>query len=81
MKKNFNSIVQVLLPIFTVLGFALTSFKLPQYGLIFNLFAQVFWLYSGYKAWKKADQFGIFATAIVLTIVVVYGVVNYWFFK
>ena len=66
---------------FTMLGFLLTSMKLPQYGLISNLISEIFWLYSSYKAWKKADQIGIFITTIFVTLIIVYGVINYWFIK
>jgi hypothetical protein len=75
---SFNGFVQVGLIGFTGLGFLLTSLKRPQYGLIFNLAAQVFWLYSSYRAWREADQFGIFATTICITIILIYGVANYW---
>jgi hypothetical protein len=76
--KNINRATQILLPTLTIAGFLLTSLKKPEVGLIFNLFAQVFWLYSGWQAWRKAGQFGIFITAIVLTGIVLYGVFNYW---
>ncbi len=72
-------VVQVCLPLFTVLGFALVSFKMPAYGVAVSLFAQIFWLYSSYKSWKTAGQLGIFINTIILTMVFAYGVVNYWF--
>ena len=74
----FNQSTQVLLPALTASGFAFTGMKNPQIGLIFNLVAQVFWLYAGWQAWKKANQFGIFLTAIIITLVVLSGVINYW---
>ncbi len=84
MSKRQNSFLNVLsqflLPFFTVLGFLFTSFKIPQWGLIFNLIAQVFWLYSGWQAWKKANQIGIFIASVMITIIVAYGVLNYWVF-
>jgi hypothetical protein len=64
---------------FTMLGFLLTGFKLPQYGLIANLISEIFWVYSSYKAWKEADQIGIFVTTIVITLILAWGVANYWF--
>lgn len=76
----FNRISQVLLPTFTILGFMLTSLKKPELGLFFNLIAQIFWLYSSYKAWKKANQIGIFINTIIITFILVYGVLNYWIF-
>ena len=80
MKKylTFNNLVQVGLVLFTMLGFLLTSFKLPQYGLIANLISEFFWIYSSYKAWKKADQFGMFITTIIITLIVLFGIINYW---
>lgn len=80
MKKylTINNIAQVSLVLFTLLGFLFTSLKMPQYGLIFNLISQVFWLYSAYKAWKKADQIGIFINTLLITAILIYGVINYW---
>ncbi|MCA9332335.1 hypothetical protein KDA00_00495 [Candidatus Saccharibacteria bacterium] len=75
----FNKLTQVLLPILTILGFGLTSFKRPELGLIFNLLAQIFWLYSSWRAWKEASQVGIFITTLFITAVVTFGVINYWF--
>ncbi len=74
----FEKITQILLPIFTIAGFILTSVKNPGLGLVFGLIAQIFWLYSSYKAWKGANQIGIFVTSIILTFVILFGVINYW---
>lgn len=52
---------------------------MPELGLLFNLSGQIFWLYSGYQAWKRADQLGIFITSIVIAIILIAGVINYWF--
>ncbi|TAJ13990.1 hypothetical protein EPO56_02620 [Patescibacteria group bacterium] len=81
MKKYFtvNSVMQIGLIFFTMLGFLLTALKLPQYGLGAHLLSEIFWLYSAYKAWKKANQIGIFITTIMVTIVLIAGVINYWF--
>lgn len=80
MKKNtFNTIAQFCLTFFTVLGFLLTSMKMPEYGLIAALVSQIFWFYSSYKAWKEANQFGIFINTIFISLTIVYGVINYWF--
>ena len=80
MKKylTINNLVQVGLIVFTMLGFLLTSLKLPQYGLISALISEIFWLYSSYKAWKDAGQIGIFITTILVTLIVLFGVINYW---
>lgn len=71
-------IVQVCLPTSTILGFLLISLKLPQYGVIISLISQIFWLYASYKAWKSANQFGIFINTILSTLIFAYGVINYW---
>ena len=76
----FNALMQVCLLLFTASGFLLTGLKLPQYGLLCNLVAQIFWFYASYRAWKEADQFGIFLNTIIITCVVSYGVLNYWIF-
>lgn len=82
MKKRltFNTVAQIALVLFTSLGFLFTALKLPQYGLIFNLISQVFWLYASYKAWKKADQIGVFINTLIITSILIYGVLNYWIF-
>jgi len=80
MLKTFDKLSQVLLPILTIGGFLLISMKMPQYGLPIQLSAQVIWLYTGYQAWKKAGQIGIFITSIFLTIIIFFGVINYWLF-
>jgi len=76
----FHKLTQVLLPILTIVGFMLTSFKRPDLGLIFNLLAQIFWLYASWQAWKNAKQVGIFITSLIITLLLIYGVINYWFF-
>lgn len=76
---TWNNTAQVLLVVLTAAGFLLTSLKLPQYGLIFNLISQVFWLYSSYIAWKKADQIGMFIATLFFMVIVLGGVINYWF--
>ena len=80
MKKylNFNGFVQVAVISFTLLGFLLTAIKLPEWGLISNLISQPFWLYSSYKSWKNADQIGAFISTLILTVVILFGVINYW---
>jgi hypothetical protein len=81
MKKylTLNALFQTGLVLFSVLGFMFTALKLPQYGLIFALISEIFWLYSSYKAWKEADQIGIFINTIIITLIVIFGVINYWF--
>jgi hypothetical protein len=83
MKKEelFNKTTQIMLPTLTILGFLFTSLKRPDLGLIFNLSAQIFWFYSAWQAWKKANQIGILITTFIITAIVLYGVINYWFIK
>lgn len=80
MKKiiTFNGITQVCLVLFTSSGFLLTSLKLPQYGVLSSIIAQFFWLYSSYRAWRKAEQVGIFVNAIINTVFIAIGVYTYW---
>ncbi len=78
MKKMFDEADQVLLPLLTIGGYILISMKLPSWGLLVNLVAQIFWIYSGYIAWKKGGQIGILVTSLILTVILAYGVLNYW---
>ncbi|GAB0174721.1 MAG: hypothetical protein HHAS10_06000 [Candidatus Altimarinota bacterium] len=73
-----NAIMQVGLTGFTISGFLFMSLKMPEYGLIFNLVAQIFWIYSSWKAAKEAKQWGIFITTIFIAVIVLFGVINYW---
>jgi hypothetical protein len=77
---SFNAFVQIGLVVFTGLGFLLTAMKLPQYGLAANLVAQVFWLYSAYQAWRRADQIGILIASVLITLILLGGLINYWLF-
>ncbi len=72
-------VVQICIPVFTILGFLLVSLKMPAYGVIASLAAQPFWLYSSYRSWKDARQIGMFVNSILATMIFIYGVVNYWF--
>jgi hypothetical protein len=82
MRKIFtlNAFMQLGLVALTALGFLLTALKLPQYGLIANLISQFFWLYSAYQAWQRAEQVGIFIASVFITLILIGGVLNYWFF-
>jgi hypothetical protein len=75
-----NIVVQIGLVVFTALGFGLTALKLPQYGLVCNLISQFFWLYSAYQAWRRAEQVGIFIASIFISLILLAGVINYWFY-
>ena len=77
-QRTLNSVMQVGLVGLTMLGFLLTSLKLPEYGLIANLMSQVFWIYSTYKAWKEANQVGMFINTLIVTAILIFGIINYW---
>ncbi|MDD4902716.1 MAG: hypothetical protein PHE24_06300 [Patescibacteria group bacterium] len=80
MKRNlFDISAQIFIPFFTIAGYLAISFKLPQWGLILNLAAQPFWIYSTWKAYKNAGQIGILINTVILTMIIAFGVVNYWF--
>ena len=76
-KNAFNAVAQIALPILTISGFLLISLKRPSEGLMLNLLAQIFWIYSGYQAWRKGGQIGIFVTVVLTTVVILFGVINY----
>ena len=70
MKKEsnlFNKITQIALPVLTISVQIAIAFKMPQWGLIINLIAQPFWIYSAWKSYKQAGQIGILITAIIVT--------------
>jgi hypothetical protein len=77
--KLFDRATQFLLPILTISSMMLTSFKYPQYGVIVALISQPFWLYSSWVSYKKGGQIGMFVTTSILTVITVWGVINYWF--
>jgi len=79
-QSAYDKISNICLPIFTTLGFLLTSLKLPQWGLAANLVSEIFWIYSSYRAWRDANQIGIFITTIVITLILLGGLANYWLF-
>ena len=78
--RSWNIIVQICMPGFTTLGFLLVALKLPQYGVIAGLISEIFWLYASWRAWKEADQIGIFINTVLATIIFAYGILNYWVF-
>lgn len=78
-KKTLDTVTQFALPILTICGQIAISMKFPEWGLILNLIVQPFWLYSTWKAYKKAGQIGVFISTVILTILILAGVINYWF--
>ncbi|MDD3303191.1 MAG: hypothetical protein PHN31_06565 [Candidatus Gracilibacteria bacterium] len=82
MKKNIiDLLTQILLPSLTILSQIFVALKYPQYGVLVNLLAQPFWLYSSWKAYKEAGQIGILITTIIIIIVLSIGMVNYFILK
>lgn len=71
---------QFLLPALTLIAQFTVSSGNPKWGLTFNLLAQPFWVYSSWKAYKNAGQIGLFVISVIMTIIVGWGVINYWFF-
>ncbi len=78
-EKIFNRATQVFLPVFTLGGFSLISLKMPGWGLLVNLSAQPFWLYSSWRSYRRAGQLGMFINVIAMTIITGFGVINYFF--
>ena len=79
-EKIFNLLTQFAIPILTISTQIAIALKYPQWGLVINMVAQPFWIYSGWKAYKKAGQIGLFITTIIITIVIGLGIINYWMF-
>jgi hypothetical protein len=77
-KSSLDRLSQYAIPLLTVGGYALTSLKLPAWGLLVGLLAQPFWLYSSHRAYRQAGQSGLLVSSILMTIVLLYGVANYW---
>lgn len=77
-RSHFDQVSQFTIPTLTATGFLLTSFKYPEWGILVNLSAQPFYCYSSYKAYKNAGQIGLLVTTILLTIILIYGAINYW---
>ena len=80
-KKLFDRFAQFALPSLTIGAQIITALKYPEWGLVVNLAAQPFWLYSSWKAYKQAGQSGVLVTTIIMTIVLTFGIINYWLLK
>jgi len=77
-QKLFNQVTQIALPVLTISVQIAIAMKLPQWGLVINLIAQPFWIYSAWKSYKQAGQVGLLITTIIVTIVICLGIINYW---
>lgn len=78
MNNYLNLLAQIAIPTLTVATQVAIAFKYPQWGLVINMAAQPFWIYSAWKAYKQAGQIGLFVTAIMITVVIGFGILNYW---
>lgn len=78
-KIMFNTFAQIALPSLTIGAQIATSLRYPQFGLIINMVAQPFWLYSTWKAYKKAGQIRTLISVIIFTLITAFGIINYWF--
>ena len=82
MEKNksfFNTITQIAIPVLTVGTQIAIALKYPQWSLVINLISQPFWIYSSWKAYKKAGQVGLLVTTLMVTVVICLGIFNYFF--
>lgn len=74
----FNKITQIALPVMTITVQVAIALKLPQWALIINMLAQPFWFYTAWKSYKQAGQIGLLITTFIVTIVIAFGIINYW---
>lgn len=74
----FNKTTQIALPVMTIAVQVAIALKLPQWGLIINMLAQPFWIYSAWKSYKQAGQIGLLVTTLVVTVIIGLGIINYW---
>jgi hypothetical protein len=77
-EKLLNNSAQFMLLFLTISAQTATSLKFPEWGLAIALISQPFWLYSSWKAYKQANQWGFLINTIIFTVVTALGVVNYW---
>lgn len=74
----FNKTTQIALPVMTIAVQTAIALKLPQWGLIINMLAQPFWIYSAWKSYKQAGQIGLLVTTLIVTVIIGFGIINYW---
>jgi hypothetical protein len=68
-------IVQVAILVFSALAIWLLSGRRPsRWGWVAGLTAQPFWLYATWSA----SQWGMFANAVIFTVIYVRGLRNHW---
>ncbi|MDD2646601.1 MAG: hypothetical protein PHV78_02005 [Patescibacteria group bacterium] len=79
-RKRVDLFVNICIPVLTVLAYIIIGLKLPQWGLVVNLAAQPFWFYAAWKAYKEANQVGILITSTIISLALIFGILNYWVF-
>jgi len=77
-KRTINNFTQFALPFLTISAQVAIAIKHPEWGLIINLAAEPFWFYSAWKSYKEAGQIGILITTMIITVVLIMGILNYW---
>lgn len=69
---------QWLLPLFTVGEFALVSFKLPAWSMLFSLASLPFWFTNSWAMWRDCRRAGALISTAATTVFILFGVANYW---
>lgn len=65
------------MPALTISAQVAIAMKYPQWGLVINMISQPFWLYSAWKSYKQAGQIGFLISAVLLTLIMGFGIFNY----
>lgn len=78
-KSTIDILSQWLIPTLTISGQLAIALKYPLLGLIINLFAQPFWIYSAWRAYKSAKQIGLLINSLIMSVVIIGGIINYLF--
>ncbi|MDR0462607.1 MAG: hypothetical protein LBG64_00045 [Pseudomonadales bacterium] len=76
--ETFNNFAQFAIPSLTIGAQLLIALRMAEFGLIVNLLAQPFWMYSAWRSYKQAGQIGMLITTVILTIIIIGGVINHW---
>lgn len=74
----FNKVTQIALPVMTIAVQTAIAIKMPEWGLVINMLAQPFWIYSAWRSYKQAGQIGLLVTTLIVTVIIGLGIINYW---
>ena len=69
---------QVMLPVFTVSEFALTSARLPAWSMLASLLSLPFWFHNSWSMWRGQRKPGALASTLLSSVFILLGVFNYW---